>query len=289
MTPHFPTADVDPEDVDRLIAQALDEDLTYGPDITSRATVPAEHRSSARIVSRRPGTIAGLFVVDRVLRQVATSDFRVEEVAPDGTRVGPGDVVAHIEAGTRDLLTAERTLLNLLTHLSGIASATAQWVDAVEGTGARIRDSRKTLPGLRLLQKYAVTVGGGVNHRLGLGDRALIKDNHVIAAGGVLAAFRAVREQFPDKWCEIEVDTLEQLDQLLPEKPDEILLDNFEPWMVQVAVQRRDAVSPDTLLEASGGLTLDVAADYARTGVDFLAVGSLTHSAPALDLGLDFD
>lgn len=289
MTPHFPTADVDPEDVDRLIAQALDEDLTYGPDITSRATVPAEHRSSARIVSRRPGTIAGLFVVDRVLRQVATSDFRVEEVAPDGTRVGPGDVVAHIEAGTRDLLTAERTLLNLLTHLSGIASATAQWVDAVDGTGARIRDSRKTLPGLRLLQKYAVTVGGGVNHRLGLGDRALIKDNHVIAAGGVLAAFRAVREQFPDKWCEIEVDTLEQLDQLLPEKPDEILLDNFEPWMVQVAVQRRDAVSPDTLLEASGGLTLDVAADYARTGVDFLAVGSLTHSAPALDLGLDFD
>ncbi len=289
MTPHFPTADVDPEDVDRLIAQALDEDLTYGPDITSRATVPAEHRSSARIVSRRPGTIAGLFVVDRVLRQVATSDFRVEEVAPDGTRVGPGDVVARIEAGTRDLLTAERTLLNLLTHLSGIASATAQWVDAVEGTGARIRDSRKTLPGLRLLQKYAVTVGGGVNHRLGLGDRALIKDNHVIAAGGVLAAFRAVREQFPNKWCEIEVDTLEQLDQLLPEKPDEILLDNFEPWMVQVAVQRRDAVSPDTLLEASGGLTLDVAADYARTGVDFLAVGSLTHSAPALDLGLDFD
>ena len=289
MTPHFPTADVDPEDVDRLIAQALDEDLTYGPDITSRATVPAEHRSSARIVSRRPGTIAGLFVVDRVLRQVATSDFRVEEVAPDGTRVGPGDVVARIEAGTRDLLTAERTLLNLLTHLSGIASATAQWVDAVEGTGARIRDSRKTLPGLRLLQKYAVTVGGGVNHRLGLGDRALIKDNHVIAAGGVLAAFRAVREQFPDKWCEIEVDTLEQLDQLLPEKPDEILLDNFEPWMVQVAVQRRDAVSPDTLLEASGGLTLEVAADYARTGVDFLAVGSLTHSTPALDLGLDFD
>lgn len=289
MTPHFPTADVDPEDVDRLIARALDEDLTYGPDITSRATVPAAHRSSARIVSRRPGTVAGLFVVDRVLRQVATSDFRVEEVAPDGTRVGPGDVVAHIEAGTRDLLTAERTLLNLLTHLSGIASATALWVDAVEGTRARIRDSRKTLPGLRLLQKYAVTVGGGVNHRLGLGDRALIKDNHVIAAGGVLAAFRAVREQFPDKWCEIEVDTLEQLDQLLPEKPDEILLDNFEPWMVQVAVQRRDAVSPGTLLEASGGLTLDVAADYARTGVDFLAVGSLTHSAPALDLGLDFD
>ncbi|MDO5513045.1 carboxylating nicotinate-nucleotide diphosphorylase [Corynebacterium sp.] len=284
MTPEFPTADVD-----HLIAQALNEDLSYGPDITSRATVPASHRSRARIVSRQPGTVAGMFLVDRVLAQVATAEFHVTVEVPDGGRVGPGDVIARIDAGTRDLLTAERTLLNLLTHLSGIASATGHWVDAVEGTGARIRDSRKTLPGLRLLQKYAVTVGGGVNHRLGLGDRALIKDNHVVAAGGVLPAFRAVREQFPDTWCEVEVDTLEQLDQLLPEEPDEIMLDNFELWMVQVAVQRRDAVSPGTLLEASGGLTLDEAADYARTGVDFLAVGSLTHSAPALDLGLDFD
>jgi nicotinate-nucleotide pyrophosphorylase (carboxylating) len=287
--PAFPAAEFDPEAVDRTIATALDEDLTYGPDITTRATVSAEHRSTARIVARRPGTIAGLFVVDRVLRQVATSDFKVEEVAPDGTRVAPGDVVARIEAGTRDLLTAERTLLNLLTHLSGIASATAAWVDAVEGTGARIRDSRKTLPGMRMLQKYAVTVGGGLNHRLGLGDRALIKDNHVIAAGGVREAFLAVREAYPDKWCEVEVDTLEQFDELLPEKPDEIMLDNFEPWAVQVAVQRRNALAPETLLEASGGLTLDVAADYANTGVDFLAVGALTHSAPALDLGLDFD
>lgn len=288
-TPAFPAAEYDPEAVDRIIATALDEDLTYGPDITSRATVSAEHRSTARIVARRPGTIAGLFVVDRVLRQVATSDFKVEEIAPDGTRVAAGDVVATIEAGTRDLLTAERTLLNLLTHLSGIATATATWVDAVEGTGARIRDSRKTLPGMRMLQKYAVTVGGGLNHRLGLGDRALIKDNHVIAAGGVRAAFLAVRDAYPDKWCEVEVDTLGQFDELLPEKPDEIMLDNFEPWAVQVAVQRRDTLAPETLLEASGGLTLDVAADYAGTGVDFLAVGSLTHSAPALDLGLDFD
>lgn len=287
--PRFPAAEIDPEDVDRIIATALDEDLTYGPDITSRATVAADQRSTARIVSRQPGVIAGLFVVDRVLRQVATADFTVTEVSPDGTRVEPGSVVAHIEAGTRDLLTAERTLLNLLTHLSGIASATRRWVDAVEGTGARIRDSRKTLPGLRTLQKYAVTVGGGVNHRLGLGDRALIKDNHVVAAGGVLAAYRAVREAYPDVWCEIEVDSLAQFDELLPEQPHEILLDNFEPWAVQVAVQRRNATAPDTLLEASGGLTLEVAAEYARTGVDYLAVGSLTHSAPALDLGLDFD
>lgn len=286
--PIFPAAELNAEDVDRLIATALDEDLTYGPDITSRATVSAEHRSRAEIVSRQHGTIAGLFVVDRVLRQVATSDFQVEELAPDGTHVTPGQVVARIEAGTRDLLTAERTLLNLLTHLSGIASATARWVDAVEGTQASIRDSRKTLPGLRLLQKYAVTIGGGVNHRLGLGDRALIKDNHVFAAGGVLEAYRAVRAAYPDVWCEVEVDSLEQLDAVLPEHPHEVLLDNFEPWAVQTAVQRRNAVSPGTLLEASGGLTLAVAADYARSGVDFLAVGSLTHSAPALDLGLDF-
>ncbi len=285
----FPTAEVDREDVNRLVAAALHEDLTHGPDVTTQATVPAGHRSTARIVARRPGTIAGLFIVERVLAQVATGGFSVEEVAPDGTRVAAGGVVARIEAGTRDLLTAERTLLNLVTHLSGVATATAAWVDAVEGTGVQIRDSRKTLPGLRMLQKYAVRVGGGVNHRLGLGDRALIKDNHVIAAGGVVAAFRSVRAAFPDKWCEVEVDTFEQLEALLPEKPDEILLDNFELWAVQTAVQRRDAVAPDVLLEASGGLTLDVAADYARCGVDFLAVGSLTHSAPALDLGLDFD
>lgn len=285
----FPVAEVDREDVNRLVAAALHEDLTYGPDITTQATVPAGHRSTARIVARRPGTIAGLFIVERVLSQVATGGFTVEEVAPDGSRVETGEVVAHLSAETRDLLTAERTLLNLVTHLSGIATATTAWVEAVAGTGVRIRDSRKTLPGLRMLQKYAVRIGGGVNHRLGLGDRALIKDNHVIAAGGVVEAFRAVRAAFPDKWCEVEVDTLEQLEELLPEKPDEIMLDNFELWAVQTAVQRRNAVAPGTLLEASGGLTLDMAADYARCGVDFLAVGALTHSAPALDLGLDFD
>ncbi|RNE49764.1 carboxylating nicotinate-nucleotide diphosphorylase [Corynebacterium alimapuense] len=276
-------------DVDRLITTALEEDLAYGPDITTWATVSAAHRSTAQIVSRQPGTIAGVFVIDRVLNHVATEPYRVEEIAPDGSRVAPGGVVATIEAGTRDLLTAERTLLNLLSHLSGVATATSDWVEAVAGTGTQIRDSRKTLPGMRLLQKYAVTVGGGVNHRFGLGDRALIKDNHVVAAGGVLAAYRAVRESYPDKWCEVEVDSLEQLDALLPEHPHEIMLDNFEPWAVQTAVQRKNAVSPETLLEASGGLTLSVAGDYARCGVDFLAIGSLTHSTLVLDLGLDFD
>ncbi len=286
---NFPTAEIDPEDVDRLIADALREDLRYGPDITTQATVPAGQRSTARIVSRRAGTIAGAFTVEQVLRQVATGEFTVGELVAEGTRVGPGDVVAHIEADTIDLLTAERTLLNLLTHLSGVATATAAWVEAVAGTGVKIRDSRKTLPGLRVLQKYAVRVGGGENHRLGLGDRALIKDNHVIAAGGVVEAFRSVRRAFPDKWCEVEVDTLEQFDALLPEQPDEIMLDNFEPWAVQVAVQRRDRIAPGVLLEASGGLGLDRATEYARCGVDYLAVGALTHSAPVLDLGLDFE
>ena len=286
---NFPTAEVDLGDVDRLIVDALQEDLVYGPDITSQATVPAGQRSTARIVSRQVGTIAGAFTVERVLRQVATGEFTVEGLGAEGTRVGPGDVVAHLEADTIDLLTAERTLLNLLTHLSGVATATAAWVDAVAGTGVKIRDSRKTLPGMRVLQKYAVRVGGGENHRLGLGDRALIKDNHVIAAGGVVEAFRSVRRAFPGKWCEVEVDTLEQFDALLPEQPDEIMLDNFEPWAVQVAVQRRDRIAPGVLLEASGGLSLDRAAEYARCGVDYLAVGALTHSAPVLDLGLDFD
>jgi nicotinate-nucleotide pyrophosphorylase (carboxylating) len=171
--------------------------------------------------------------------------------------------------------------------LSGIATTTAAWVDAVAGTPCRIRDSRKTLPGLRALQKYAVRVGGGVNHRMGLGDAALIKDNHVVAAGSVVAALRAVRALDPDIECEVEVDSLEQLDAVLAEDVALVLLDNFPLWQTQAAVQRRNATSPATKLESSGGLTLDVAGDYARTGVDYLAVGALTHSVSVLDLGLD--
>ena len=178
-------------------------------------------------------------------------------------------------------------MLNLVCHLSGIATATSAWVDAVEGTGAKIRDSRKTLPGLRGLQKYAVRVGGGVNHRMGLGDAALIKDNHVAAAGSVVAALRAVRAAAPDIECEVEVDSLEQLDEVLAEYVELVLLDNFPLWQTQIAVQRRDANAPGTKLESSGGLTLDVAAEYAGTGVDYLAVGALTHSVTVLDLGLD--
>lgn len=271
-----------------LIRTALQEDLRYGPDVTSLATVDATQRSSAKIVSRDHGVIAAIAAVRWTLEEVIADDFQVEVLVEDGAFVKPGTVVAEIEAPTRGLLTAERTLLNIVTHASGIASATRRWVDAIAGTGARIRDSRKTMPGLRNLQKYAVTCGGGINHRHGLGDEALIKDNHVAAAGGVVQALDRVRRAYPEVKCEIEVDTLEQLDAVLEHKPELVMLDNFEVWQTQIAVQRRAQVSPATQLESSGGLTLDVAREYASCGVDFLAVGALTHSSPVLDLGLDF-
>ncbi|NMD58805.1 UNVERIFIED_ORG: nicotinate-nucleotide pyrophosphorylase [carboxylating] [Nocardia globerula] len=276
------------DEVLTLVRLALDEDLRYGPDVTSVATVPADATAKASVVSRAEGTVAGIDVGLLVLDEViGVGNYDVVDRVADGTRVVPGQSVLTVEAPTRGLLTAERTMLNLVCHLSGIATATAAWVDAVAGTDAKIRDSRKTLPGLRALQKYAVQVGGGVNHRMGLGDAALIKDNHVAAAGSVVAALRAVRELAPDIECEVEVDTLEQLDLVLAENVELILLDNFPLWQTQIAVQRRNTASPATKLESSGGLSLDVAAEYAGTGVDYLAVGALTHSVTVLDLGLD--
>ncbi|WP_280497561.1 carboxylating nicotinate-nucleotide diphosphorylase [Nocardia asiatica] len=281
-------AALDRDEVLRLIRAALDEDLRYGPDVTTTATVPADAVIKASVVSREPGTVAGLdaglLVLDEV---IGANGYEITDRVTDGTRVSPEQSVLSLIAPTRGLLTAERTMLNLMCHLSGIATATAAWVDAVAGTDCRVRDSRKTLPGLRALQKYAVRVGGGVNHRMGLGDAALIKDNHVVAAGSVVEALRAVRAAAPDIACEVEVDSLEQLDAVLAENVELVLLDNFPLWQTQAAVQRRNAASPRTKLESSGGLSLDVAADYARTGVDYLAVGALTHSVRVLDLGLD--
>ena len=271
-----------------VIARGLGEDLRYGPDVTTLATVPADATTTASMVARQPGVIAGSDIVLLVLDEVLGADgYRVEHRVPDGTRLDAGGVALVVEAQTRGLLTAERTMLNLVCHLSGIATTTAAWVEAVAGTAAQIRDTRKTLPGLRALQKYAVRVGGGVNHRMGLGDAALIKDNHVAAAGSVLAALRAVRSAAPDLPCEVEVDSLEQLDDILAESVELVLLDNFPVWQTQIAVQRRDARSPGTKLESSGGLSLHSAAEYAGTGVDYLAVGALTHSVRVLDLGLD--
>jgi nicotinate-nucleotide pyrophosphorylase (carboxylating) len=271
------------------IARGLDEDLRYGPDITTLATVPADTVTTAALITRESGVIAGIDIALLVLDEVLGPDgYRVTGRADDGDRLNPGDALLTLEAETRGLLTAERTLLNLLCHLSGIASATAQWVDEVHGTKAKIRDTRKTLPGLRALQKYAVRVGGGVNHRMGLGDAALIKDNHVAAAGSVVAALRAVRAAAPDLPCEVEVDSLQQLDDVLAEDVELVLLDNFAVWETQIAVQRRDTKAPTVKLESSGGLALENAAAYASTGVDYLAVGALTHSVRVLDIGLDF-
>ncbi|MGZ4528030.1 MAG: carboxylating nicotinate-nucleotide diphosphorylase [Mycobacterium sp.] len=269
------------------IRRALEEDLRYGPDVTTLATVPAGAVAMASMVPREPGVIAGVEVALLVLDAVLAGGYEVVHSVEDGARLRPGDPMLTVRAETRGLLTAERTMLNLVCHLSGIATTTAAWVEAVDGTKAKVRDTRKTLPGLRALQKYAVRVGGGVNHRLGLGDAALIKDNHVVAAGSVVDALRAVRDAAPDLPCEVEVDSLEQLDEVLAEKPELVLLDNFPVWQTQMAVQRRDARAPAVLLESSGGLSLENAATYAATGVDYLAVGALTHSVRALDIGLD--
>jgi nicotinate-nucleotide pyrophosphorylase (carboxylating) len=275
----------------RVIARALEEDLRYGPDVTTLATVPADATTTASMVSREPGVIAGVDVALLVLDEVLGADgYQVKHRVDDGTPLEAGAAALVVEAPTQGLLTAERTMLNLVCHLSGIATTTAAWVQAVDGTNAKIRDTRKTLPGLRALQKYAVRVGGGVNHRMGLGDAALIKDNHVAAAGSVVAALRAVRAAAPDLPCEVEVDSLEQLDEVFAEGLGDgalVLLDNFPVWQTQIAAQRRDARAPGTKLESSGGLSLETAAEYAGTGVDYLAVGALTHSVRVLDIGLD--
>lgn len=271
-----------------VVTRALEEDLRYGPDVTTLSTVPADSTTTASMVTREPGVIAGLDIALLVLDEVIGPDsYRIKERVDDGSRLAAGGVLVVVEAPTQSLLIAERTMLNLVCHLSGIATTTAAWVDAIDGSKATIRDTRKTLPGLRALQKYAVRVGGGVNHRMGLGDAVLIKDNHVAAAGSVVAALRAVRRAAPHLQCEVEVDSLEQLDQVLGENVELVLLDNFPVWQTQIAVQRRDSCSPATKLESSGGLSLQGAADYANTGVDYLAVGALTHSVRVLDIGLD--
>ncbi len=280
MTPTGPDLD----DLRRVVATALEEDLRYGPDATTGARVPAGAVAVGSFTLRRPGVVAGIPAALAVLAAVV-GDHEVLEVAADGDRLAAGESALVVRAPVRTFLTAERTALNLLCLLSGVATATAAWVDAVAGTGARIRDTRKTLPGLRLLEKYAVRCGGGVNHRLGLGDAVLIKDNHVAAAGSVGAALRAAREHAPHLPCEVEVDSLDQFDEVLALGAELVLLDNFSVAATAEAVRRRGSLP--TGLESSGGLALESARAYAETGVDYLAVGALTHSVTALDLGLD--
>jgi nicotinate-nucleotide pyrophosphorylase (carboxylating) len=278
----WPT-ELDQDAVAALVDAALVEDLgPAGQDVTSIATIPTGLRGTAEIRARASGVVAGLPVAALALERAGAE---VLLTADDGDRVGPGTVVLHAIGPVGRLLTAERTTLNLLCHLSGVATLTRRWVDAVVGTGAAIRDTRKTSPGLRVLEKYAVRCGGGVNHRMGLWDAALVKDNHVAAAGGVAAAFRAVRERFPGLPIEVECDTLAQVAEVLEAGADLILLDNMSPPTMREAVAL--ARPRGVRLEASGGLSLENAREVAETGVDFLAVGALTHSAPVLDLGLD--
>ncbi|MFD5148561.1 carboxylating nicotinate-nucleotide diphosphorylase [Streptomyces sp. NPDC058401] len=277
-------AGLDPIEVEDIAHMALSEDLDGGVDVTTVATVPEEAEAIADFVAREDGVVAGLRIAEAVFSVVCTESFEVERHAEDGDSVKAGDVLLSVRSRTRDLLTAERSALNIVCRLSGVATATRRWAEVLEGTGAKVRDTRKTTPGLRSLEKYAVRCGGGVNHRMSLSDAALVKDNHVVAAGGVVQAFTAVREAFPEVPIEVEVDTLEQVGEVLEAGADLILLDNFTVAQTAEAVA---LVAGRATLESSGRLTLDTARAYAETGVDFLAVGALTHSSPILDIGLD--
>jgi nicotinate-nucleotide pyrophosphorylase (carboxylating) len=278
-------AGLDPAEVVRVVRLALEEDLALGPDVTTNATVPAGARARGDVVPRVPGVLAGVAVAAAVFELVGGPDVEVVLHAADGAPAVPGRPALTVSGPTRSLLTAERTALNLVSHLSGVATLTRRWVDAVAGTGAAIRDTRKTSPGLRALEKYAVRCGGGVNHRMALGDAALVKDNHVSAAGGIRQAVEAVRAHAPTIALEVECDTLDQVREAIAAGVELVLLDNFslDDTRAAVALVRGSGVR----LEASGGLDLTRAAEVAATGVDYLAVGALTHSAPVLDLGFD--
>jgi len=275
-------AGLDAGGVEDVAARTLAEDLGGGVDVTSVATIPADLVGTAAFIPRAAGVVAGTAVAMACLDAVGQVTWDVVRV--DGPAAA-GETVLQATGPVRTLLTGERSALNLLCHLSGIATLTATWVAAVEGTGARIRDTRKTTPGLRALEKAAVVVGGGHNHRMSLSDAALVKDNHVVAAGGVARAFELVRQAFPGLPVEVECDTVEQVRQVVAVGADLVLLDNMTLADLRASVEVCRAAG--VLTEASGGLSLDVARGVAETGVDFLSVGALTHSAPVLDLGLD--
>jgi nicotinate-nucleotide pyrophosphorylase (carboxylating) len=281
---HEPGVDVDAAQTELLVRAALEEDLAGGTDVTSSATIPPDHRSRGDFVARADGVVAGLSVAECALRLASAGVAQTAAQVRDGTAVERGDVLLTATGPTAALLTAERTALNFLCHLSGVATQTRHWVDALEGTDARVRDTRKTTPLLRVLEKYAVRCGGGVNHRMSLADEALIKDNHVLAAGGVARAFQRVRGRFPDLPVQVEVTRVEQIEEALAVGADSILLDNMSTADMREAVR---VVAGRATLEASGGLTLDRAREVGETGVDYLAVGALTHSAPILDIAFD--
>lgn len=276
-------AGLDPRAVYDSVVQAVEEDLP-GEDVTTEATIPTDATAWADFTARADGVVAGIAVAELVLRFVGGGHVEVSRKVTDGARVARGEVVMSVHGPVRALLTAERTALNYLCHLSGVATATSRWVTALEGTGATVRDTRKTTPHFRALEKYAVRCGGGSNHRGSLSDQALVKDNHVLAAGGVVEAYEAVRRHAPEVPVQVEVTTLEQLSDLLAAGAEEILLDNMDTETMREAVQVNRGRAR---LEASGGLSLERAREVAETGVDYLAVGALTHSAPVLDVAMD--
>ncbi len=278
----------------QLMTMGLEEDLRDVGDLTSNAMIQPDRTASVAVMVRKPGTVAGI-PIGQMVFEALDAEVVWHSHVEDGAKVKAGDTIAVINGRIRSLLTGERTALNFLTHLSGIATLTARFVAAVKGTKAQILDTRKTLPGYRVLQKYAVRCGGGVNHRMGLYDGVLIKDNHLSAwtsrestptvASAITEILEKTGRQVP---IEVEVDTLEQLVDALDAQPDIVLLDNMLPEQIREAIAIRDGKSPGVLLEASGGVTLETVADIAVTGVDRISIGALTHSAPSLDLAFDW-
>lgn len=271
--------------VERIVYTALAEDLGDPPrDVTSEATIPAGQAGTAELVARAPGVVAGLPVAAQVFAVTSGGTARFDQRAAEGDRVVRGDVLAVVSGPTRALLTAERTALNLLCRMSGVATHTRRWADELAGTKATVLDTRKTTPGLRVLEKYAVRAGGGTNKRMGLYDVAMIKDNHKLAAGSITAAYRLVRERFPDVTVQVEITTLAEAVEAVDAGADFLLCDNMRPELLREVVA---AVGERAELEATGNLTLETVADYAATGVDYLSVGGLTHSSPILDIAMD--
>ncbi len=277
------TLGLSPNHIFQQVKDAIAEDLAGGQDITSVATISESAVANAEFITRSAGVVSGLHVAAAVLEYCGINHYEV--LVDEGAKVSAGKVLITAQGNTRKLLLAERSALNFLSHLSGISTLTNQWVIAVSGTKCQIRDTRKTTPGLRHLEKFAVRMGGGVNHRLGLSQAALIKDNHILATGSISKAFNAIKKEFPGKEIEIEVDSIEQLKEVINLKPELILLDNMS---VEQCIEAVSITAGLVALEASGGITINNAKAYAATGVNYLAIGALTHSAPALDIGLDF-
>ena len=278
------TEKISPQPFEALVDAALREDLGSGLDATTVATIPANQIAVAQFNARNSGVVAGIFAAQAVLEIAGNSAITFTKQIPEGSKVQAGDLIFEATGRVTDLLFAERTALNFLSRLSGVATMSSIWVEAVKGTGCIVRDTRKTTPAWREIEKFAVRMGGATNHRMNLSDAALIKDNHIAATGSISNAVKDVRNKFPNLSIEVEIDRLDQMEEAIASKVDLILLDNMSPDQCKLSVKQ---CAGRTKLEASGGITLENARDYAMSGVDFIAIGALTHSAAILDIGLD--